>query len=256
MRYSTLEEREEFYSYEFDLEGVRRWVSGRKATLFAIKIGKTTGIYKPEFKDDYRDTILLTQTPLHELRESLLYHLPESAYYDRNVYKSLDFCQDCEINFKDCFDCENFLGQELAFDLDPENIRCHNCGSLGQRIDRGEMYSFCMDCFQEVRNQSIKLLSLLKKNFSNIRIVYSGRGIHLHVFDKKAFKLSKKERKSLAQSILRKGIEHDEWVAEGSSRLIRLPYSLHGMVSRVVTPITALRLRKFDPVRECKPSFL
>jgi hypothetical protein len=41
-------------------------------------------------------------------------------------------------------------------------------------------------------------------------------------------------------------------------RLIRLPYSLHGMVSRIVTPLNVSELEGFNPIEDerCIPAFL
>jgi DNA primase catalytic subunit len=41
-------------------------------------------------------------------------------------------------------------------------------------------------------------------------------------------------------------------------RLIRLPYSLHGLVSRIVVPVEKSELERFDPVSDerCIPKFL
>jgi DNA primase catalytic subunit len=50
----------------------------------------------------------------------------------------------------------------------------------------------------------------------------------------------------------------DEWVTAGEMRLIRLPYSLHGLVSRIVLPLEKSELEQFDPVSDerCIPKFL
>ena len=46
MRYSTLEERKEFYTQEFKLEKVSRWFKdGLGNTKFAVIIGRHTKIY-------------------------------------------------------------------------------------------------------------------------------------------------------------------------------------------------------------------
>jgi hypothetical protein len=41
-------------------------------------------------------------------------------------------------------------------------------------------------------------------------------------------------------------------------RLIRLPYSLHGLVSRVVVSVEKGELERFDPIHDkrCIPKFL
>jgi hypothetical protein len=41
-------------------------------------------------------------------------------------------------------------------------------------------------------------------------------------------------------------------------RLIRLPYSLHGLVSRIVLPLKKSELERFNPISDarCMPKFL
>ncbi|MEK6988146.1 MAG: DNA primase, partial [Candidatus Thermoplasmatota archaeon] len=56
---------------------------------------------------------------------------------------------------------------------------------------------------------------------------------------------TKKERTRLA-SRLGDRYAIDEWVTSGEMRLIRLPYSLHGMVSRVVVPLPRGDLQDFS----------
>ena len=75
--------------------------------------------------------------------------------------------------------------------------------------------------------------------------MYSGRGFHVHVFDEKAFRLARTERSRIARTFSRR-YAIDEWVTSGEMRLIRLPYSLHGMVSRIVTPVPRRKLETFS----------
>jgi DNA primase catalytic subunit len=65
------------------------------------------------------------------------------------------------------------------------------------------------------------------------------------------------ERRRLAKEIQRV-YPIDEWVTSGEMRLIRLPYSLHGVVSRVCIPLKVEDLEGFDPRvdRRCLPRFL
>jgi len=65
------------------------------------------------------------------------------------------------------------------------------------------------------------------------------------VFDADAFRLSRKERGGIAASLARR-YAIDEWVTSGEMRLIRLPLSLHGMVSRIVIPVPRRRLESFS----------
>jgi len=91
-----------------------------------------------------------------------------------------------------------------------------------------------------------------------MRIVYSGRGFHVHVFDPEAYAFGDKKRREIARAEKEKGFAIDEWVTAGEMRLIRLPYSLHGLVSRIVVPLEKSELEKFDPIHDkrCIPKFL
>ncbi len=258
MRFSTLEERGEFYSSEFDLRRTKGWLGKRKNTIFAMVVGRHTGIYPQEYSsvkknaviiDDYRD--------LDEVREYLLRYLPEGVYYDRNLYADINACEKCGKSYRDCWGCEGFLGQELAFDLDPENIRCPWHGSIKEKMARGQGLSFCMHEFNAVRRQTLSLYQELAEKFEELRVVYSGRGFHIHVLDKDAARLSRKERRKLAKEFGRK-YAIDEWVTAGEMRLIRLPYSLNGIASRICLPLEADEIKGFDPGadRRCLPRFL
>jgi hypothetical protein len=50
MRYSTLEERKEFYTQEFSLKRLQDWLAlTRGEVKFAIVIGRHTGIYPKKY---------------------------------------------------------------------------------------------------------------------------------------------------------------------------------------------------------------
>lgn len=259
MRYSSLEERKEFYEDEFNLKGVANWLKDRKSTVFACIIGRHTKIFPEEFKRIANDTIIIDDHKnLFDLKRKILRFLPESVYYDRNIYDKLEICRKCELGHKKCFDCKNFIGQELAFDIDPENVKCPYHGDIEKKMMKKQGLSFCMFEFGIVKRQAIKLYDELKKNFSKIKLTYSGRGIHLHVLDKNAYFLRKEERKKIADEILKKGFAIDEWVTIGEMRLIRLPFSLHGMVSRICIPLKFKEIENFDPLKnkKCIPNFI
>jgi len=244
MRYSTLKEREEFYREEFDLSKVEEWFKNRmKNVVFAVIIGRHTRIYPPEYEEDASMTILIDEYEnLGDVREWILEFLPESAYYDRNIYDEKG----------------RVLGQEIAFDIDPENLTCPIHGTLEDKMKRHQGLSFCEIELKMVKEETARLYEELSNTFSQMRIVYSGRGFHIHVFDKDSFNWSYKERKEFAQKIKNKEFLIDEWVTSGGMRLIRLPYSLHGMVSRIVTTLDFRELKSFDPIRDkgCIPKFL
>ncbi|MEM1543653.1 MAG: DNA primase [Candidatus Bathyarchaeia archaeon] len=244
MRPSTLEERRKFYTEEFNIAGVRDWFRNWIGkVVFAVIIGRHTRIYPPEYEEDASATILIdSYRSLEDVRGWILEFLPESVYYDRNIYD----------------EDGNVLGQELAFDLDPENLTCPIHGSLEDKMRRGQGLSFCEIELEMVRDETIRLYEELSKNFSNLRVVYSGRGFHIHILDLETFSWSHEERSKLARNMREMGFMIDEWVTSGSMRLIRLPHSLHGMVSRIVTPIDASELESFNPIedRRCIPKFL
>jgi len=98
----------------------------------------------------------------------------------------------------------------------------------------------------------------LSRRFGDIQIVYSGRGFHLHVLDKEALWWTRKKRLVYANSLISKGFDMDEWVTAGGIRMIRLPYSLNGLVSRIALPLKPSALESFDPLTDPRviPSFL
>jgi DNA primase catalytic subunit len=108
------------------------------------------------------------------------------------------------------------------------------------------------------KTQAVSLYEFLEKDYSKMRIVYSGRGFHIHVFDEKAYGLKEKERREIALDVKKKGFAIDEWVTVGEMRLIRLPFSLHGLVSRIALPLEKSELERFDPISDerCIPQFL
>ncbi|MEM3729071.1 MAG: DNA primase [Candidatus Bathyarchaeia archaeon] len=244
MRPATLEERLRFYKEEFRLDKVAEWFKGRKDVVrFAVIIGRHTKIYPKEYAEDASTTIIIDEyKSLEDVKGWIIEFIPEAVYYDRNVYDEKG----------------NIVGQELAFDIDPENITCPIHGSLEDKMRRGQGLSFCELEFQMVKDETIRLYEYLGRRFSRVKIVYSGRGFHIHVFDDDAYKLGVTEREALARDVKARGFSIDTWVTTGDMRLIRLPYSLNGLVSRIVIPLDKSEMQPFDPSndRRCVPKFL
>ena len=244
MRYATLEERKQFYTTEFSLPKVQHWLERHKGKVkFAAVIGRHTKIYPEKYRDDAGTTIIIDEYKgLDQVRDYLTEFLPEAAYYDRNIYDAKD----------------RKARQELAFDLDPENITCPIHGTLADKMRRNQGLSFCKLELEMVKEQALSLYEHLEHQFSRIKIVYSGRGFHIHIFDTEAYALNTQQRRNLAQKVKEKGFQIDGWVTAGDMRLIRLPYSLHGLVSRVAIPLEKTELDRFDPIydKRCLPSFL
>ncbi|MGA2876965.1 MAG: DNA primase [Nitrososphaerales archaeon] len=244
MRYASLEERNQFYTSEFNLQGALKWFSSQIGNVkFAVIIGRHTKIYPEKYREDASTTIILDEySTMEEVQQQILEFLPEAVYYDRNIYDSNGAK----------------TGQELAFDLDPENITCPKHGSLAEKMKKGQGLSFCEIELQMVQQEAMMLFEFLAARFSNIKAVYSGRGFHLHVLDPHAYGLSAKERLKLAQEVKGEGFHIDEWVTSGEMRLIRLPYSLNGLVSRIALPLTKGELSSFNPIYDERalPKFL
>lgn len=244
MRYAKLEERKEFYTRQFDIKKIAQWAKRTEGkAVYAVIIGRHTKIFPDKYKDDSDTTILIDEyRDLNDLQNQIIDFLPEAVYYDRNVYD----------------DKGNKAGQELAFDLDPENITCPIHGNLADKMKRGQGLGFCKIELEKVKEQAIQLYEHLEGQFSEIQVVYSGRGFHLHIFDSKAYLFDERKRIEIARSVKNSGFAIDEWVTSGEMRLIRLPYSLNGLVSRIVVPLAKAELKEFDPVRDkrCIPYFL
>jgi DNA primase catalytic subunit len=208
-------------------------------------LGRHSGIYPRRFRHLKNVPLLVDDVAgPRALRPFLLKYLPEGVYYDRNVYTSLEAARRSGLDYTHAWRSRYFAGQELAFDLDPENVDCPIHGDVEAKMRRHQGLSFCDWEFDEVRRQAVDLLDDLSRRWSDLRAVYSGRGFHIHVLDEDAFRLTRKARIAHAARYARR-YAIDEWVTSGEMRLIRLPYSLHGMVSRVVVPVSREDLPAF-----------
>lgn len=250
MRPSTLDERREFYSREFDVGSVTEWIGDRRGTLkFAMIPGRHSGIVVPKHRADKDNVVIIDEWgSARDIRRYCLEWLPEGLYYDRNRYRDVSECARCGNKKRTCFGCYNHTGQQLAFDLDPENVDCPVHGHLGEKLARGEaLLSFCMIEFRMISRQARELSLELRERYDKVGIVFSGRGYHVVVDDEEAYVLTRKERTAIANRILRR-YDIDEWVTKGSSRLMRLPYSLNALVSRKCVPLNGEKeIRGFDP---------
>ncbi len=244
MRYATLAERQSFYREEFDTQKAAQWLKPVQGKVkFAVIMGRHTQIFLEKYKEDALTTIIIDDySSLEDVRGQVLEFLPEAVYYDRTVYG---------LN-------NEKLGQELAFDLDPENVVCPIHGSLKDKMKRQQGLSFCELELDIVKREAVDLIEKLETRFSKVKAVYSGRGFHIHVFDQEAYQLSQSQRLEIAHEVKHAGFHIDEWVTSGEMRLIRLPYSLNGLVSRIVLPLTKQELEAFNPITDerCKPKFL
>lgn len=224
--------------------------------VFAVVIGRHTRIFPKEYSPKWKETILIDEyRNLDEVKKYLVEFRPESAYYDRNVYRNWE---EARKGSSDVLGLGQSFGQELALDVDPENFDCPIHGTLAEKMKRHQGLSFCRLEFQLAKRETVELSELLSRQFNLLRIIYSGRGFHLHILDDETLFWTRKRRWELVQSLTRKGFVLDEWVPTGGMRLIRLPYSLNGLVSRIAIPLGPGEVGAFDPLTDerCLPIFL
>jgi DNA primase catalytic subunit len=249
-RPARLNERKKYYStLNFSL--IEKWFSEKNEQLqkpiFHLDPGNETGYIRKKYREIRGSLAYFSIANFSELKEMVMDYLPEDLYYDRNIYKDPDKCADCERRGDGCLACKEVLGQELMFDVDPENIDCPNCGTLDDRVNGHTMFKFCYICFNRAIDQSIAMYKRLESlGYKKLSAVYSGRGFHIYVEDEIACRMSFPERKKLAGQIMDEGYAIDPWVTEGEARLARVPYSLNGMVSRVCFPIEIGEIKKLD----------
>lgn len=247
LRPASLTERRTFFRRSMDYRAASEWLAspaGERA--YALILGRHSGIYVRRFRS-LKNVPLLVEDARDpgDLRPYLVKYLPEGVYYDRNLYRSLDAARRAGIDYVRPWRSRFFLGQELAFDLDPENLDCPIHGDIEAKMRRRQGLSFCDWEFKEVRRQAVSLCDDLANDWSHLEVVYSGRGFHVHVLDESAYGLTKGERTRIARTYGRR-YALDEWVTSGEMRLIRLPFSLHGMVSRVVLPVPRRDVEDFS----------
>lgn len=220
-RAASLSERAGFYAREFKPDKAEKWLKknmGFMPQVIAIDAGTDTGMIKNK---KWKGSMF--NIKFSELKSKIKKYTPEDIYYDRNIYKNPDKFLKKPGNIP--IENENVIGQELAFDIDSDNIPCTHAKT--QRA--------CNICVGKAFVQAKKMKKELKKIFNNVKAVYSGRGFHLHVFDRAAFYLSTRDREKLNKKFSKYPI--DPWVSRGFIRLIRLPFSLNGLVSRKAMPV-------------------
>ncbi len=232
LRPSTVDEREKFYRENFPEEEIRRRMDRWDVFIPVVDVGSETTRYRPRFRDYKGKLVRITDYDgLDDLKDRIVEYAPEDLYYVTTVEKEDRIETNPEM--------------ELVFDLDPEKVQCRKCDRKRKYLDEpASEYVFCRDCFADVALQARKLYAFLENHFSDLQLVYSGRGFHIHVEDEEAFLMDREDRRELAGKVAKK-FPIDEKVTSGEKELIRLPGSLHGLVSRVVTAVEPDAL--YDP---------
>jgi DNA primase catalytic subunit len=109
--------------------------------------------------------------------------------------------------------------------------------------EEGEVHSYAYR-FEDI-GESLKQAFELKQwlqatvGFTEVRVFYSGQGAHIYAFDDDPYyRLTLQSRKYLTKYIQeRLRIPIDEQITWDRRRVMRVPYSLHSGVSRVVTEV-------------------
>lgn len=245
LRPATVEERERFYREQFPADLVRSRMERWDRFVPVIDVGSETTRYKPRFKEYKGKLLRLTDwETVDDLHDKLVEYAPEDVYYLTRIEKEDRVEVDPE--------------QELVFDLDPENTDCERCERRKKYLDRpARDYVFCQDCFRRTAAFTRQLADFLATHFSDLDIVYSGRGFHIHVMDDAAFQLDREDRRELAGKVAKK-FPIDPDVTSGETDLVRLPGSLHGLVSRIVTRVDADDLADPDRIMHdaARPMFV
>jgi len=251
MRPATVQERYEFYQREFKTDLVQKWFRGwSRPVVFAVVIGRHTKIFPAEYRRDRSRTILIDEyNGLRDLRRYCVEFRPESVYYDRNVYGNWEEARRGPGKIEEL---GKSFGQQLAFDIDPENFDCPIHGNLEEKLSKRQGLSFCRLELQLAQEQALELMDELSGSFGELRLVYSGRGFHIHVLDEDTFFWTQKQRLTLIRSLVRRDYLMDEWVAGGGMRLIRLPHSLNGLVSRVAAPLDRFGVSSLHPATDSR----
>lgn len=92
-------------------------------------------------------------------------------------------------------------------------------------------------------------------NVEETQVIYSGQGAHVYIIDDDPFHhYDEPARRVIATDLQENhGYTIDDKVTIQDNRLLRLPYTLHSKVSRIVTPIES---SSFDPRSQAQPQFL
>lgn len=242
-RPARVEEREQFYRESFPAGAVQHLQERWNQPVLVVDVGTESTWYRPRFKE-YKGKLVRIRDyeTLEELHDKIVEYAPEDFYYRMIIETGR-----VEVNPE----------KELVFDLDPENVECRRCERVARHGDLPRHRVFCDDCFATVAAKTRRLATFLETHFDALQVVYSGRGFHVHVQDDAAFKMTREERKELAERVV-KEFPIDVDVTGGDIDIVRLPGSLHGLVSRIVTPVAVDELSDPEHIlhRKSVPDFL
>jgi hypothetical protein len=168
--------------------------------------------------------------------------IPEAVYYstdfhDRNWVLIIDI------------DAKDIASKEMANNEVSESEEIINSEPEG--------FPYRFDDIDTAIDYAFEVKKYLESSLdtSKTQVVYSGQGAHVYLYDPDPmYRYSKQNRSFIIDKLSHElGIPIDEQVTTDVSRVIRLPYSLHADVSRIVTPISD---PDFDYRNKAMPEFL
>jgi DNA primase catalytic subunit len=224
LRPATVEDREQFYRDQFTFDQAEDVLARWDDPTFVVDVGTETTRYRPKYKK-YKDKLVYIRNYANRrgLRQKLVRYAPEDLYYVR--------------------ESDTGTEQEFCIDIDPENADCRACTHFrAQHQGKPKVYSFCTKCFKTAAEQTKQLFDLLETHFHDVRVLYTGRGFHLRVLDDEAYLMEQEDRERFAAQLQGEEYAVDAWVVNGSVDILRVPGSLHGLVSRITTEINADQL--------------
>jgi hypothetical protein len=122
-------------------------------------------------------------------------------------------------------------------DIDPENIECPNCGTLGGPREGGVHVQVLLHVFQEGGRATRGTPQEAYRGGLQGPRLFTREGFPCLCGGRAGNPDEFGERKALAERLKEEGFAIDPWVTEGEARLARLPVTLNGMVSRICMPI-------------------
>jgi len=178
--------------------------------------------------------------------------IPEAVYYavdfhDRNWALVVD------IDAKDV--ALEWAEQQLSSTSDRSDEEIKRRAGVFGAAPEGYPYRF--EDIDRALEYGFEVEEFFRENLGSTatQAVYSGQGCHVYLHDEDPmYRYGEQNRELITHHLIHEmGIPIDKPVTTDPSRVMRLPYSLHADVSRVVTPISS---PNFDYREEAKPQFL
>jgi hypothetical protein len=140
-------------------------------------------------------------------------------------------------------------GEEL-----PEEVALRRAGHIQSPPDG---YKYTFEHVEKAIEIGFELENCLQRrfNFEFTQVVYSGQGVHIYGLDHGTeYNYDHQSRRTIVYYMAeQQGYPIDKCVTKDVNRVIRMPYSLHADVGRIVTPLAS---PNFDPRTDAVPTFL